>query len=89
MSRLDAPIGVRVETPKILTTDCGRRLRWRPSGGRPSGAGFASRVWAFASFSLWLGPKRASSPKCPLAQLRVAELANLLERKPAAQRSVT
>lgn len=39
--------------------------------------------------SLWLGPERRRSPKSRLAQLRVAELANLLERKPAAQRRVT
>ena len=35
--------------------------------------------------SLWLGPKRNGSPRSRLARLRVAELANLLERKPAAQ----
>ncbi len=39
--------------------------------------------------SLWLGPERAISPKNRLAQLRVAELANLLERKPAAHQRVT
>jgi aminoglycoside phosphotransferase (APT) family kinase protein len=36
--------------------------------------------------SLWLGPERGRSPKSPLVRLRVAELANLLEGKPAAQR---
>ena len=35
--------------------------------------------------SLWLGPERNGSPESRLARLRVAELANLLERKPAAQ----
>ncbi len=39
--------------------------------------------------SLWLGPRRNGSPKSRLALLRVAELANLLERKPAAQQRVT
>jgi Ser/Thr protein kinase RdoA (MazF antagonist) len=39
--------------------------------------------------SLWLGPGRNGSPNSRLAQLRVAELANLLERKPAAQPRVT
>jgi Ser/Thr protein kinase RdoA (MazF antagonist) len=39
--------------------------------------------------SLWLGPKRNASPQSSLAQLRVAELANLLERKPAAQLRAT
>ena len=39
--------------------------------------------------SLWLGPDRGLSPKHRLARLRVAELANLLEGKPAAQRRVT
>ena len=39
--------------------------------------------------SLWLGPVRNRSPHSSLAQLRVAELANLLERKPAAQQRVT
>jgi Ser/Thr protein kinase RdoA (MazF antagonist) len=34
--------------------------------------------------SLWLGPQRNRSPRSSLARLRVAELANLLERKPAA-----
>jgi aminoglycoside phosphotransferase (APT) family kinase protein len=38
--------------------------------------------------SLWLSPARNGSPQSGLAQLRVAELANLLERKPAAQRRV-
>jgi aminoglycoside phosphotransferase (APT) family kinase protein len=36
--------------------------------------------------SLWVGPTRLRSPRSRLAQLRVAELANLLEHKPAAQR---
>jgi aminoglycoside phosphotransferase (APT) family kinase protein len=36
--------------------------------------------------SLWLGPERGRSPKSRLVRLRVAELANLLEGKPAAQR---
>src|ERR1700722_1546725 len=35
--------------------------------------------------SLWLGPERGNSPDSPLVRLRVAELANLLEGKPAAQ----
>jgi aminoglycoside phosphotransferase (APT) family kinase protein len=35
--------------------------------------------------SLWLGPLRNRSPNSRPAQLRVAELSNLLERKPAAQ----
>lgn len=36
--------------------------------------------------SLWLGPERNNSPTSRLARLRIAELANLLEYKPAAQR---
>ena len=39
--------------------------------------------------SLWLGPERGHSPRSRLPQLRVAELANLLEHKPAAQRRVS
>jgi len=39
--------------------------------------------------SLWLGPRRNGSPRSRLARLRVAQLANLLERKPAAQRRIT
>lgn len=39
--------------------------------------------------SLWLGPDRGLSPEHRLARLRVAELANLLEGKPAAQRRVS
>lgn len=35
--------------------------------------------------SLWLGPLRNRSPDSRFVQLRVAELSNLLERKPAAQ----
>jgi aminoglycoside phosphotransferase (APT) family kinase protein len=35
--------------------------------------------------SLWLGPLRNNSPTSRLARLRVAELANLLEYKPATQ----
>lgn len=35
--------------------------------------------------SLWLGPLRNNSPNSSLAQLRVAEISNLLEHKPAAQ----
>ena len=35
--------------------------------------------------SLWLGPQRNNSPTSRLARLRIAELANLLEYKPAAQ----
>jgi aminoglycoside phosphotransferase (APT) family kinase protein len=39
--------------------------------------------------SLWLGPLRNNSPTSWLARLRVAELANLLEHKPAAQPRTT
>lgn len=39
--------------------------------------------------SLWLGPRRNRSPSGRLARLRVAELANLLEHKPAAQQRST
>ena len=39
--------------------------------------------------SLWLGPERGRSPRSRLPQLRAAGLANLLERKPAAQRRVS
>jgi aminoglycoside phosphotransferase (APT) family kinase protein len=39
--------------------------------------------------SLWLGPERGVSPKNRLARLRVAELANLLEGKPAAEQRVS
>lgn len=35
--------------------------------------------------SLWLGPRRNRSPDSRLVRLRAAELANLLEHKPAAQ----
>jgi len=39
--------------------------------------------------SLWLSPARNRSPNSRLVQLRVAELTNLLERKPAAQPRAT
>jgi aminoglycoside phosphotransferase (APT) family kinase protein len=39
--------------------------------------------------SVWLGPHRNRSPSSRLARRRVAELANLLEHKPAAQLRVT
>jgi Ser/Thr protein kinase RdoA (MazF antagonist) len=39
--------------------------------------------------SLWLSPARGRSPRSRLVRLRVAELANLLERKPPAQRRVS
>ncbi len=35
--------------------------------------------------SLWLGPERGKSPESPLVRLRVTELTNLLEGKPAAR----
>jgi Ser/Thr protein kinase RdoA (MazF antagonist) len=38
--------------------------------------------------SLWLSPERGNSPESPLVRLRVSELANLLEGKPAAQQRV-
>ena len=44
----------------------------------------ADRFFDLGQLSLRLGPQRRRSPASPLARLRVAELANLLEGKPAA-----